>query len=618
MIVYENKLSNFINDVIANSISDKIHDEFRKHHITGGSDREIASWNNSLNFMKNVLDCNDIDKDVDVAIEYSIPQTAKRIDFMVLGNDGNRDNVVIVELKQWAEVTKIDDISRHTVLADLRGKHPVAHPSYQAYSYKALIRNYCDSYDLDDEQLVPCAYLHNLSEAYRPVLEDELYSEWINEAPVFLKNDVFRLRDFIKKYVNAKSKDGELLYKIDYGKIKPTKKLQDSLDSMLCGNDEFKLIDEQAVAYDFIMKSIRNSMLDLHKHVLVIKGGPGTGKSVVAVNVLVDCVRKLMLNASYITKNSTPRNCYNYLLSKGNARKQIDLRMLFRSPHSLASVPDNGIDVGIFDEAHRLQKKPYMYKGEDLLEDAIRACKVCIFFIDEDQRVTTKDFCRYDMIVEYAKRQNAILDLKEPYELVSQFRCSGSDGYIALLDDLLSNREKGFYDLSNYDFKVFDNPLDMKNELIKKDYSNNRSRMMAGYCYDWNFKYKRGEWDIIIGDFKAKWNLSTDDIFAVNPDSIHEIGCIHTVQGMEFDYAGAIIGKDLIYRDGKVITDRSAISNDDKSSGIRTCKNEAFADQLIRNTYKVLLTRGQKGCFVYCEDKALRDHLADILNGTRS
>ena len=135
--------------------------------------------------------------------------------------------------------------------------------------------------------------------------------------------------------------------------------------------------------------------------------------------------------------------------------------------------------------------------------------------------------------------------------------------------------------------------------------------MCAGYCYDWNVKNKRGEWDIEIGSFKAKWNLENDNVFAINPESFEQVGCIHTVQGMEFDYVGVIIGKDLIYRDGHIRTDKTAISKDDRTSKIKTCKYDKVAERLIKNTYKVLLTRGQKGCFVCCEDEALREYLKE-------
>ncbi len=616
MIVYENSVGNFSEDVFLNRISDAIYESLRAKHLSGGSEGEIISWNNSLRFMKDVLDTPDIPKDCRVAVEYNIPQTSKRVDFMIMGCDHDQEeHVVIVELKQWAKVSKVKDTFRHSILSDLRKHEPVAHPSYQAYTYKSLLLNYGGADDLKPQSLNPCAYLHNMSEEYRPVLEDDLYMEWTSEAPVFLKSDVLKLRAFICQYITAKSADDRLLYKIDYGKIKPAKCLQDSLDSMLCGNKEFEMIDEQAVAYDYIMNAIKNAQTDLKKHVLIIKGGPGTGKSVLAVNVLADSISKLGLNASYITKNSAPRNCYQALLAKGDAKKMVDLKLAFRSPHSLPSVPNNGIDVGIYDEAHRMQKKPYMYKGEDMLHDAIAASRVSVFFVDEDQRVTVNDCYSADLIKQYALDMGADLETKEPFELMSQFRCNGSDGYMAFIDDVLEIRDTANKDLDTreYDFRVYDTADAMREALRLFNEGKNKSRMCAGYCYDWNVKNHRGDWDIVIENFYAKWNLENDSIFAINPDSFEQVGCIHTVQGMEFDYVGVIIGRDLIYRNGHICTNKAAISKDDHSSKIRSCKDEELADRLIRNTYKVLLTRGQKGCFVYCEDEELREHLKSKL-----
>ncbi|MCR4616661.1 MAG: DUF2075 domain-containing protein [Lachnospiraceae bacterium] len=613
MIIYEDTIGNFANDVVLNNISDRILESIREKHLAGGSESEVNSWNNSLHFMKDVLDTPDIPRDCNVAIEYNIPQTSKRVDFMILGQDDKKeDHVVIIELKQWAKVEKVNDTFKHSVLSDLRSHEPTAHPSYQAYTYKSLILNYGGAEKLQSTCVNPCAYLHNMSENYRDVLEDDIYSEWTSEAPVFLKSDVLKLRAFINKYITAKSADNQLLYKIDYGKIKPTKTLQDSIDSMLCGNKEFEMIDEQAVAYDYIMNAIKKAQSDRKKHVIIIQGGPGTGKSVLAVNVLADTISKMGMNASYITKNSAPRNCYQALLAKGDAKKMVDLKLAFRSPHSLPNVPENGIDVGIYDEAHRMQKKPYMYKGEDMLKDAIAASRVSVFFVDEDQRVTTNDCYDIETIKKYASDAGAILETEEPFVLESQFRCSGSDGYIAFLDDVLELRPTANKTLDkDFDFRIFDKPDDMRETLRQFNQIRNKSRMCAGYCYDWNVKNKRGEWDIEIEDFHAKWNLADDSIFAINKDSFEQVGCIHTVQGMEFDYVGVIIGKDLIYRDGHICTDKTAISKDDRTSKIKQCKNDVLADRLIKNTYKVLLTRGQKGCFVYCEDEGLREYLKD-------
>lgn len=615
MIIYENNLGNFKKHVQFNEIVDLIQNRLSQYHI-GTSESEHRAWNNSLHFMKDVLDDDIFNNECQVAIEYNIPQTSKRVDFMLLGSDNDKkDNIVIVELKQWEKVERTDDVCNHIILADLRSHEPTTHPSYQAWSYKTLIVNYCQEASEKEDNLHPCVYLHNLSEKYRPIIEDKIYFESIHEAPLFLKNDVLKLRNFIAKYINFKPNDGQLLYKIDHGKIKPQKSLQDSLNSMFIGNEEFKLIDDQIVAYDLIMKSIIDAQNDNKKHVLIIQGGPGTGKSVLAINVLVDCIRKLALNAAYITKNSTPRNCYLHLLSHGDARKAIKLKLAIRSPHTLPNIPKNGIDVAIYDEAHRMQKKPYMYKGNDMLYDAINASKISIFLIDEDQKITANDCYELNDIRRMAKCFNASVDV-DNFILKSQFRCNGSDGYIAFINNLLQIHETAnkTFDIEDYDLKIFDDPNEMRDELRELSNSNKKARMVAGYCYDWNVKYNRDEYDICLkNNFKAKWNLKNDSIWAINPNSFEQVGCIHTCQGMEFDYVGVIIGKDLTYKDGKIVTNKKEISKDDKTSGIRRC-DDMTAERLIKNTYKVLLTRGLKGCYIYCEDEELNKYIKSLID----
>ncbi|MCR5348081.1 MAG: DUF2075 domain-containing protein [Bacilli bacterium] len=619
MIIYSGTLNDFRQNVILNQMSDLLLKGLRDKGLSGGSVSEVNSWNNSLHFMKDVLEDSYFDPACQVAIEYNIPQTCKRVDFMVMGNNGQSDHVVIVELKQWAKVEKVDDSCDHSILSDLKAHEPVAHPSYQAYSYKCLILDYCDDVHVTPQTVKPCAYLHNLDERYRPVIEDPLYAEWTSEAPAFLRKDVLKMRDFLKRYVHLKAEDGDLLYKIEEGRLHPTKSLQDALDSMLCGNEEFHMIDEQAVAYDKIMKAIKDASQDGKKHVIIITGGPGTGKSVLAINVLAQCIIKLGLNASYITKNAAPRNGYAYLLTKGNAKKRINLQKAIQSPFCLPVTPENGLDVGIYDEAHRMQKKPrgkIPYRGEDMLYDAIKAARVSVFFVDDDQRITVKDIYDVNAIAVYAKRLGAVVH--RPYELVSQFRCDGSDGYISFLDNLLGLKVTAntAFEFNKLKVKVFDDPNAMRDELRELNKINNKARMIAGYCYDWNVKNERGEWDILLPNgFKAKWNLFKDNHWAVNPSSFEEVGCIHTCQGMEFDYVGVFIGKDLYYDGQQVRTNREAISKDDTSSGIRN-KNttDEQADKLIRRTYKVLLTRGLKGCFIYCEDEALREYLKKRLS----
>lgn len=620
MIIYSNTKSDFANDVILNQISDKILQRFKDNNISGGMDAEYRSWQNSLNFMKNVLDDKDIPDDVEVAIEYQIPRTSKRVDFLISGANGSsQDTVIVIELKQWEKAEKIDDEMQYCVRSFTGGANRIVpHPSYQAYSYSVFIKNSSEQVQDDNIAIIPCAYLHNYDEKNISALNDKIYEQWYDEAPFFIKNQVIQLRNFIKKYITKKSSNGDLLYKIDNGRIRPSKALQDCLVSLMRGNKEFMLLDDQVVAYDVCKKTMQQCKKDLKKRTIIIQGGPGTGKSVLAINLLKDFLCK-ELNVSYVTKNSAPREAYLNLLSKSDLKKQVNIKQLFRSPFGLCNTPSNFYDCLIIDEAHRLVKQMYGdFHGKNQVFECINASLLTIFLIDENQKITTKDIGSIDEIKNRAAELNSRVILNKDTELVSQFRCNGSDLYIQLINNILQIGDTVDIDLNelNYDIKVFDNPNVMRDELRILNDINSKTRMVAGYCYDWNVKNHRDSYDIYLEDgFKAKWNLENDKVWAINSNSFEEVGCIHTAQGLEFDYVGVIIGSDLRFdREGStIIVDKSAISKDDKTSGIRSA-DTVIANQLIKNTYKTLLTRGQKGCYIYAEDSNLREYIKKIIS----
>jgi DUF2075 family protein len=269
------------------------------------------------------------------------------------------------------------------------------------------------------------------------------------------------------------------------------------------------------------------------------------------------------------------------------------------------------------DEAHRLKKKSAIFHGENQVKELIHSGRVTVFFIDEDQRITTKDIGSKEEIRKWAAFYGVSVYEGEDLNLVSQFRCNGSDGYLNFLDNLLGIRSTANLDFDyDYEIRLFSSPTQMREALREKNAENNKSRMIAGCCYEWiSEKNPDGDdYDIVLEDgFKAKWNFS-HTLFAIAPDSFDQVGCIHTTQGLEFDYCGIIIGRDLRYEGGHVITDPSMEAVSDKSSGIRSCKDKALADRLIRNTYKTLMSRGQKGCYLYCEDKALLEYISSRLN----
>lgn len=619
MIVYNATKAQFNDDVNLNRISDIILDNLRKKSISGGQLAEYHSWQNSLHFMRSAIDDPDIPNDVEVAIEYQIPRTSKRVDFMLAGADGEgRNNVIVVELKQWDKAEKVDDIMQHSVRAFTGGAYRIVnHPSYQAFAYSVFIKN--SSEQVQDEQIGirPCAYLHNCDPSSRAPLDDEIYKLWYEEAPLFDKSQTLRLRSYIKQFVTKRASSGDLLYKIDNGRIRPSKALQDCLVSLLKGNEEFILLDDQAVVFDMCRKIMDQCLKDLKKRTIIIQGGPGTGKSVLAVNLLQKFISK-GLNASYCTKNSAPREAYQKLLAKSDLKAQVNIKQLFRSPFGLCNLPRNFYDCLIVDETHRLVSRMYGdWNGENQVKECINASLFTVFLIDEDQQITTKDIGSIQEIKKWAASLESHITMNDETVLKSQFRCNGSDQYIQFINNVLQIGEPVDIDIEelHYDIRVYNDPNELRDVLREINKENNKARMVAGYCYDWNVKNHRDDIDIYLKNgFKAQWNLAADKIWAINPKSFEQVGCIHTAQGLEFDYIGVLVGKDMRFDEdtGQIITDRSKISKDDKSSGIRTARDDV-AERLIKNTYKTLMTRGQKGCFIFCEDEALAAYIRSFL-----
>ncbi len=623
MIVYQNTKSGFIYDVLNGIIADRIEEEFENHHIPHNLRSEYRAWSNSLHYMKDVLDDNDIDDECELAIEYQIPLTSKRVDFLISGsgNDGS-SNIVIVELKQWedSKQTNRPDV----VYAYTGGANRfVCHPSYQAYSYAKIIENFNDSITKYDIKLHPCAYLHNYNEKNRDHIDNSFYKEAIEIAPIFLQRDALKLKQFIKRFIYKKD-NIDILMKIEYGKLKPTKSLQDSISSMLDGNKEFYLIDEQKVAYEIIKSKVKESLKLSYnpsnpngKFTIVIKGGPGTGKSVVAIQLLVDLIKEKYA-ACYVTKNAAPRNVYFEKLINGNYKKKY-IKNLFLSSGVFVDSPINQFDCLLCDEAHRLNAKSGLFQnhGENQIKEIIHASRVSVFFIDEDQKITSSDIGSIDEIIKWSRIEKSKLIMDESLNLSSQFRCNGSDGYLAFLDNLLEIRETANYDFKfDYDLRLFDSPTKMREELRKLNI-NNKARMIAGYCYDWITKKNEYSdlYDINLEDnFHAKWNFNSTTTWAIDENSFDQVGCIHTSQGLEFDYVGIIIGNDLKFEDGHVTTHFEKRAKTDQSlKGIKKKLNwKVETDNIIKNTYKVLLSRGQKGCFIYCEDKNLLKHISEM------
>lgn len=618
MIVYEGVKENFIEEVKLNIIANKIYEQYL-NKIGHTTENEIRSWKNSMRFMKDVLEDENIPNNAGIAIEFKIPNTCMRVDFIISGKDEDGNNsVIIIELKQWEKATIVNGKDGIVNTYINKGLRDVSHPSYQAWSYAIHIEDYNETVQNEQIRIHPCAYAHNYEEVTPAVLKSEEFKEYTDKAPIFISGDVYKLADFIKKYIKY-GDNKDTLYMIENGKIRPSKSLQDSLSNMLKGNPEFVLIDEQKVVYETALKMARKSYRDGKKRVLIVRGGPGTGKTVVAINLMVQLSNENMV-CQYVTKNANLREVFTTKLA-GDYPK-IKIANMFKGSGSYVNSEYNDIDIILADEAHRLTAKSGMYKnqGENQIKEIMQASKCAVFFIDEAQRIHIDDIGTIEEISKHINEANAEYEI---LELPSQFRCNGSDGYIAWLDNVLEIRKTANDDLMDidYDIEVFDDPNQVRNIIFEKNKENNKARMLAGYCWEWpNDKGRNNpnvyEVKIPEYNFEMSWNLNNDKTFAISKGSVKQIGCIHTSQGLEFDYVGVIIGKDLRYENGHVITDFTKRAKSDASlKGIKTMykKNQEkalkIADEIIKNTYRTLMTRGQKGCYVYCEDKGLAEYL---------
>lgn len=620
MIVYSGLKSDFLYAVEQDSIAAEIEEKIYNKMHRKSARSEFRSWENSLEYMYKVLNDDAIPSDSGIAIEYNIPQTSKRVDFIISGYDEKKEpNVVIIELKQW---DKVDTVEGQDALVETftgGAIRKVVHPSYQAWSYASMIYDYNENVQLQDIVLHPCAYLHNYRKSNPEKLEQEQYKEYVDDAPIFARGEVSKLREFIKKTVKI-GDNKELLYQIDNGKIKPSKSLQDSIKSMIEGNQEFIMLDDQKVVYEEILSIANKCMTDQKKRTVIVKGGPGTGKTVVAINLLSKLTQEGYF-AQYTSKNSAPRNVY---AKKLTGFKKSSVNNMFKGSGSYIDAEKNIVDVIICDEGHRLTAKSQLgpkVSGENQVKEIINSSLCSIFFIDESQRVTLSDI---GTVAEIKKWTNELDSEAIEMELTSQFRCNGSDGYLAWIDDVLEIRETANTDMKDvdYEIKIIDSPNDVRNLIIERNKISNHSRMLAGYCWEWIREGKNNTdvHDICIDDFEMSWNLGNSTTFAIDENSVNEIGCIHTSQGLEFDYVGVIIGDDMRFEDDHIVTDFTKRAKTDQSlKGIKKLykENPEFAlkeaDEIIKNTYRTLMTRGMKGCYVYCTDKKLAEYLKKCL-----
>ena len=619
MIIYLETREVFLEHVRRNRIEEEVGERLKAIAGRRVSPAEVRAWRNSFQYVSQFLLDPRIPPALGVAIEYQIHNTARRIDLLLSGRSpDDRHAAVIVELKQWETVdaTAMDGVVRSVVGG---GPRELTHPSYQAWSYSCLLEDFNTAVQEHSIAINPCAYLHNCSDG-SGVLAD-CYQDYLERAPVFLRHHTDELVGFLTRCL-TQGDGGEAIQRIRDGRARPSRQLAEVFEQMVLGNSEFTLIEEQKVVYERALQFARK-LRPGKRTVLLVRGGPGTGKSVVAIRLIGALLQK-GLNIRYVSKNAAPRTVFKAKLTGQLRRSRFD--NLFCGSGAFVDCPPGHYDTLVVDEAHRLNRFSGLYgnQGENQVKEIINASHLSVFFLDEDQQVAWKDIGTEAEIREHAVQLGAEVVCDE---LPSQFRCAGSDGYLSWLDDLLGIRSTANPELDRevFDFRLFDDPQSLHG-AIRATNGNNRARLVAGYCWNWSSKKNPDLSDIVIPEhgYAARWNLASEgNTWIISPTGVEEVGCVHTCQGLEVDTIGVIIGPDLVFRDGQLLANPTARARSDKSlSGWRASMatdpvgTEERVSRLIRNTYRTLMSRGMKSCWVFACDPALQAYLRERLEAS--
>ena len=617
MILYESTIERFNDDVMQNCVADRAAEKYRAHYSRNPGEREYRSWAISLAILNNSFQYANL-KDNHVLVEYELPYSSQRIDVLLFGKDvKGQESAVMLELKQWSNDKVFDADSDGNVIVDYGSfRKEQAHPSLQVQGYYFHLKDFIRIFsEADAPSLDASTYAHNYSKVGKPVLFSEKFSKFVKEYPVFAKEDSLELARYLKDRLGGGG--GQLLYERFVGSpIGPTKKLLEHTSEMINKQQIFNLIDEQIAAYNAIMHRAKQLARTKQKSIVIVKGGPGTGKSVIALEVMGELLRqgKKVVHA---TGSSAFTNTLRKIVG-------VRAKNLFKFFNSFITTEPNSFDVLICDEAHRIRESSvsrYTPRAQRTnlpqVDELLRVAKLNIFFMDEYQIVRPSEIGGVAMLKDAAGRFGVKESNIAEFELQTQFRCSGSDAYLQWLDHVLEIRDT---EITEFDarmtFRVFDDPSIMMSEIRKRNSEKqNSARIVAGFCWPWSAPNADGSLvnDVKIGNFEMPWeNKDQFWKWATDNSGMEQVGTVYTAQGFEFDYIAVIFGNDLIY-DPKLKSWKAVPKN---SYDTQVTRNNPALAQHFKNVYRVLMSRAHKGVYVYFMDKEtekyFRRHLPEI------
>ena len=580
------------------------------------SPAEKRSWENSLVEISELLIQCELGEVV-LLVEYQLPYSSKRVDVLALGSDPKtgQPTIIAIELKQWTNASLIEG-ALDTLKIDSYGNTPILHPAVQVSRYCEYLNDFNRYVSDDNTNLFGIAYLHNWIDGNNPALD---LIQPTSHGMLFTANQKNRLKEFLIARISSKFSE-RITDDFLNSKVAPTKQLMQLAADEVKNREQFRLLDEQQIAYSMVMKALRDAETSNTKTAVIITGGPGTGKSVIALSLLGELSRR-----GKTTLHATGSKAFRNSLRKVAGARAPQIQKLFSYFNSFMSAERNSLDVIICDEAHRIREtsanrytKADLRTGTPQLHELLNVARVPVFLLDSNQ-VVRKGETGTPEYIEVEARNLGLHVIR--VDLDGQFRCGGSRLYETWLNGFLkieNSKTIAWSNDPNFNVIVADSPDEIVEKLRGFESEGFKSRITAGYCWTWNDPNADGTLpnDVKIGDWARPWNVKGDrgvgeylsgELWAIDPKGFDQIGCVYTAQGFEYDWNAVIFGSDLVWRAGAWVGDRSG-SRDPAMRGITP---EHF-ETLVKNTYKVLLTRGLVGTILYSVDEETQEHFRTL------
>ncbi|RII15972.1 ATPase family associated with various cellular activities (AAA) [Streptomyces sp. YIM 130001] len=590
-------------------------------HKPGSS--EVRSWERSIPVLASALNDAGLGQ-VEMLLEYGLPLNSKRADAVLAGVHPKTGlpSYVIVELKQWSNAEPDDDDPELCRIDSYA--RAVLNPVDQVRGYCEYLISFNGALAGHPDRVNGAAYLHNANELGVGGLFE---AEQNQHGQLFIGARRGEFIDYLRTKLGPES-GSSAADELVNGKVGPSKQLMAVAAQEVREREQFVLLDEQRVAYRTVLNAVRRAKQSDHKEVVIVTGGPGTGKSVIALSLLGELYRQ-----STTALHATGSSSFTTTMRKIAGARKREVKDLFKYFNSFMAAERNSLDVLICDEAHRIRETsanrytPASNRtGKAQIEELIDVARVPVFLLDEHQVVRPGEMGTVAEIKAAAAAKRLQCRI---VPLDSQFRCGGSDAYVRWVVRLLGLEPGGPMTWEPDDkmqVVVADSPAHLEAFLDDRRSQGYSARMSAGYCWKWTKKVPHGQAlpaDVVIGEWERPWNVFGDRsvggappaaLWATDPAGFGQVGCVYTAQGFEYDWSGVIIGPDLLWRGDRWVTDRTA----SKDPVFKRSTPDSDVDRLIRNTYKVLLTRGMIGTAVYSTDAETRQKLRALAGAVSS